>query len=236
LSLLLLAGAGGKTYAGFFVFTTPVGAMTSGPVSAEADITVSAGQIQIVLKNLQANPNDVSQLISDLKITINPGSLAGSSLTAASATSINVAGNGTTSPGSNFTTVAGVGWVYTPSSTTDGLLDVLAGPGHAGPANLIIGPPGPGGVYTNANGSIAGNGPHNPFLNQTASFTITAPNVSAATIVSAVTFSFGTTAGVDIPGIVSAPEPATVLTLASGLPFGLLALRRRLRRRLGEWA
>jgi hypothetical protein len=28
----------------------------------------------------------------------------------------------------------------------------------------MIGPPGPDGSYSNANGSIAGNGPHNPFL------------------------------------------------------------------------
>ena len=40
------------------------------------------------------------------------------------------------------------------------------------PAYLIIGPSGPGGVYTNANGSIAGNGPHNPFINGTATFSL----------------------------------------------------------------
>jgi hypothetical protein len=41
----------------------------------------------------------------------------------------------------------------------------------ATPAHTIIGPAGSGG-YTNADGSIAGNGPHNPSLDRTATFTL----------------------------------------------------------------
>ena len=34
----------------------------------------------------------------------------------------------------------------------------------SGPDYTLIGPPGPDGTYSNANGSIAGNPAHNPFL------------------------------------------------------------------------
>jgi MYXO-CTERM domain-containing protein len=139
-----------------------------------------------------------------------------------------VNGNGTFSIGANLTTVAAVGWVYTTTSST-GRLDVLAGPGHAGPAHLIIGPPG-GPTYANANGSIAGNGPHNPFLNQSATFTITAPNVSADTTITAATFSFGTTEGVLITGVPSTPEPSSLLLGLVGLGVvGSIGLYRRRR-------
>jgi len=235
LSLLLLVGAGGKTHAAFAVFTTPVGSTAGGqPVNAEADITTSAGQIQIVLKNLQANPTSVIQCISSFSFTLaSPANLTGSSQTAANAPTINVNNGGTTTPGSTLTTVAAVGWVFT--AGPPGLLNVL-GAGGAGPANLIIGPPGAGGVYSNAGGSIAGNGPHNPFLNQTATFTITAPNVTAGTTIASVIFGFGTTGDAPVPGTGQTPEPATVITLVTGLPFGLLALRRRLRRQQADVA
>ena len=123
-----------------------------------------------------------------------------------------------------------MGWVYS-SAATDGALDVLTGPGHAGPAHLIIGPPG-GPTYSNADGSIAGNGPHNPFLNQSASFTLTAPNVTSDTTITGVTFSFGTTEGAnEIPGVPVAgvPEPGSIVLFATatGTLAGYFGWRRR---------
>src|SRR5262245_2667169 len=149
--------------AGTITYVTPSGSSTGGgPVSAEAVFTTSANTLSITLTDLQANPTDVAQLLSDLSFTIgNGGSFTGSSLTSGTGQEITVAGDGTFTLGG---TVA-AGWVYSNANSTSGLLDVLAGPGHAGPAHLLIGPPGPGGTYGNANGSIAGNGPHNPFLN-----------------------------------------------------------------------
>jgi hypothetical protein len=94
---------------------------------------------------------------------------------------------------------------------------------------LIIGPPG-GATYANANGSIAGNKPHNPFLNQSATFTITAPNVTAATTITGVVFSFGTTEGaVLIPGAL-VPEPSSLVLGSVGLGLvGSIGLYRRRR-------
>jgi len=54
-------------FANFQQFFTPPGSTAGGhPVSAEADFTTTAGQIQIVLTNLQANPRSIIQAISDL--------------------------------------------------------------------------------------------------------------------------------------------------------------------------
>jgi hypothetical protein len=202
------------------------------PVNAEADLTTSAGSISITLKDLQANPTDVGQLLSDLSFAVgNGGSLTGSSQTGASSQELTVKGGGTFNIGANLTTVAEVGWVYTTSSSTAGKLDVLQGPGHAGPAHLITGPPGRP-TYANAKGSIAGNGPHNPFLNQSATFTITAPKVSADTTITGVVFSFSTTEdSVLIPGVmVPVPEPSSLLLGLVGLGVvGSIGLYRRRR-------
>ena len=112
------------------------------------------------------------------------------------------------------------------SSATTGTLDVLAGSGHAGPAHLIIGPPG-GPTYSNANGSIAGNKPHNPFLNESATFTITGTGITADTTITSATFSFGTTSGVDVDGVAT-PEPSSFVYLCG---FGVVVLVGRYRSR-----
>jgi hypothetical protein len=95
---------------------------------------------------------------------------------------------------------------------------------------LIIGPPGAGGTYSNANSSIAGNVPHNPFLNQTATFTITGSGITASTVVTAATFSFGTTPG-DNVAAVPVPEPSTMAIAGLGaIGFIGVGLRRRLKK------
>jgi hypothetical protein len=216
-AVLLAESIGTPAHAEFITYVTPSGAATGGgPVNAEADFTTAAGSITITLKDLQANPADVTQLLSDISFTVgHGGSLTGSSQTGASSQELTVNGDGTFNIGFNLTTVAAVGWVYTTTSSL-GTLDVLQGPGHAGPAHLIIGPPG-GPTYANANGSIAGNKAHNPFLNQEATFIITAPNVSADTTITSATFSFGTTEGANLIGGLTVPEP-------SSLALGLVGL------------
>jgi hypothetical protein len=67
---LLIGPLLAPAHAGTFVFVTPSGSMTSGPVNAEVDFTVNPGSISITLKDLQANPTDVAQTLSDLSSPI----------------------------------------------------------------------------------------------------------------------------------------------------------------------
>jgi hypothetical protein len=101
-----------------------------------------------------------------------------------------------------------------------------------GPAHLLLGPPDGSGVYSNANASIANNGPHNPFLDGVASFTLNVPGLTADSIVTSATFSFGTTEGDYVPGVPgnNVPEPVTLSLWMTG---ALFLLRRRRTARLG---
>ena len=202
-------------------YITPAGSTAGGgPVKASATLTTGAGTLSITLTDLEANPTDVAQTISDLDFMLSDGAVTGT-LSSSSGQEITVNGNGTFTLGSTGST----GWGLNDNVSGGLQLDAL---GFIGPANLIIGPP--AGTYSNANGSIAGNGPHNPFLNQTATFNLSIPGVTALTTITSATFSFGTTAGVNVSGVVATPEPsAVVLVLCGGLALGMFKRRLGLR-------
>jgi MYXO-CTERM domain-containing protein len=202
-------------------------------VDALGNFTSSAGSLVITLFNLEANPTDIAQAISDVSFTVGNGSLTGATLSSSSGQAITIASNGTFTLGES----AATGWVFgTSGGGADGSLDVL-GAGGVGPTHLIIGPPGTGGTYSNANGSIAGNGPHNPFLDQSATFTITGSGITANTTITAATFSFGTTANDQANTVVGVPhsfvpEPSSLVLSVSGLGLlGLVGICRSRRRR-----
>jgi hypothetical protein len=136
-----------------------------------------------------------------------------------------VAGNGTFTLGGTVST----GWAISSPTANTLLLNVLGTP--TAPTHLIIGPPGAGGVYTNANGSIAGNPAHNPFLNQTAMFVISLMGITADTDITSAIFSFGTTAGITVPGVPGVspiPLPGALPLFLTGLvALGLLGRRKK---------
>jgi hypothetical protein len=205
-------------------FVTPTGASTGGgPVNAEAVFKwdPDVGILSLTLTNKEANITDVAQALSDLSFTT--GTSETINTYTSSGTERTVNSGGTFTDGSSVAT----GWILTPATGTPGSsfeVDVL-GAGGAGPAHLIIGPPGAGPLYSNANGSIAGNGPHNPFLATSATFNFTLADKTDVPNITGATFSFGTTAGIDVPGV---PEPAMLISSVGGLTtLGLLAFRRK---------
>ncbi len=223
LAILVVIGAP-IAHADTVTFDTPPGSTTSGgPVDATATFTTGNGTLSITLTDLQANPTDVAQLLSDLSFTLSNGATTGT-ISSSSGQEITVSGNGTFTIGSTVDT----GWTL--NSTATGLqLDVLGTP--TGPSHLIIGPPDGSNVYSNANGSIAGNGPHNPFLNGSATFLLDIAGVTADTTIDSATFSFGTTEGADlVPGTpgTPVPEPTSLALLAAGLLSVVFLRRKRL--------
>jgi len=211
-------------YAATVTFVTPPGATTSGPVDASATFITSANQISVSLSNFQPNITDVAQALSDLSFVYSGSNLSGQLLSSSSGQEITVAGDGTFTTGDTVST----GWALSSPASNALLLNVLGTP--IGPAHLIIGPPDAGSVYSNANGSIAGNGPHNPFLNQSALFVISLAGITDSTLITSATFSFGTTDGaLLVPGAPSTvPIPGALPLFATGLgALGLLGWRRK---------
>jgi hypothetical protein len=236
LKSLVLAGIATAVFssgaaASSITYSTPVGSTQAGlPVNAAATFVTSADTITITLSNLQANVTSVAQNLSDLLFTTNGGTTTSATLQSSSGTERTIAAGGTFTDGG----VVSTGWgldAGLPAGTIH--LDDLNG--FAGPAHTIIGPPDGGGVYSNANGGIAGNGPHNPFLAQTALFTLHVPGVTSDTLITSATFSFNTESGDNVPGCVgerctpttTTPEPATLTLFGSGLAFLGTRLRRK---------
>ena len=218
-STLLVAGLAGPASADIITFTTPAGAKSGGqPVSAQATFTPGDNLLTIVLTNLQLDPKSVGQNLSGLGFTVGFG-LTGGSLTSSLATARDIGANGTFTDSGQAST----GWAMSTSGRQD-WLNVLGT--DAGPAYTLIGPPDfQTGLYDNANASIAGNGPHNPFLAGDATFVLSIPGMTPQADISGVNFAFGTTPGATVAALISpVPEPATISLLGLG---GLTLLVRR---------
>ncbi len=216
---LLLAPAAEASISTYDIASgTTVGGL---PVSATVTFTTSTDDIKISLTNLQNNPTSVIQNLSDLAFTLDTGQTIGT-LLSSSALERTVNGDGTFTDGS----IVSTGWQLETSGS--GLrLHVLGTP--IGPAHTLIGDSGPGNLYSNAGGSIAGNTAHNPFITGTATFDLQVLGVTTLSLVNSATFSFGTTEGNNVPGIQRVPEPSTLLLLVSGLSIvGAMGWRRRL--------
>jgi len=196
--------------------------------TAEAYFTFGADSLVLKLMDTSVNPGDVAFNLSALSFTFAGGT--GGALTGASAGLITVNGNKTYSGAGSASSVANVGWVFSTPAANTYQIDDLVGTGHAGPAHTIIGAPAADDKYDAANGSIKGNGPHNPFLDQSAEFVFNfTGGVNESTLLSGVSFQFGTLNGTWLSGACQSgcqpepppppevPEPGTYALLGSGL-------------------
>jgi hypothetical protein len=141
-----LAAPSASTNTITFDFTgTP--AFTSGlGLSVSATFTTLNNQGLVSIINKQADPTSVIQNLSDLSFLLSTGQNSGS-ISSSSGVPRTVAANGSFTDSGAVST----GWAL---STNDSQLklDVLGT--VIGPAHTLIGPPGAGNTYDNANGSM----------------------------------------------------------------------------------
>jgi len=212
-----LAALTGAANAAVFTFNTPGGSQVGGmDVSSSVTFTTGDGTLTVDLSNTLTSLQMVSvvQNLSDLKFTLSNTDATGT-VDSSSGTEVNVDKNGV---GADAGT-ADMGWDFSNTSNTY-LLECLGSP--VGPSHTILG----GNVgdtdYSNGNGSIAGNSPHNPFIQGLGHWVLDIDGVNSDTTVSGVVFSYGTTLGNDVP----TPEPTSMAALA----IGAVALIRRRRK------
>ncbi len=221
-SALLCAAAASASTTTF----TAIGTSSGGnAVNGSATFVTSLNSITVTLSNFLSNPRSVGQNISGLAFTLSTTPTS-PILSSSSGVELTVASGGSYTIGSSVST----GWSLTSAgpALTLNVLGTLIGPAHT-----LIGPSNNGtyvsGSYSSANSSIAGNGPHNPFLKSNLTFNISAPGVTSATKLTAATFYFGTAPGNTLAGI-AVPEPSTwafVFVGLTGLAGRALLMRRR---------
>ncbi len=198
-------------------------------VDVSAVFTTGVNSVSVTIYNATSNPTSVVELISGLNFTFSGGSTLGASLLSSSATELTV--NSTAVGGYSVGGSVATGWGLTSPTSSSLFLNVL---GYAGPEHLIIGPSNngtySGGAYAAANGGIAGNPAHNPFLESGATFNITGlPGVTANTTITSAQFFFGTTQGAAYspPGNTpSVPDGGTTLLMLGSALAVLGAVRR----------
>jgi len=186
-------------------------------VDAQVSFTTSANAVQIVLQNDQADPKSAVECLSGLQFHLSTGQTSGG-LTRSSGFDRSIMGNGSYSDGAN---PVSSGWLLQSAGSDLKLNDL----GSDSPLHTIVGPPNGSNVYANGNPSIK-NGPHNPHLAPSVSFTLNVPGVTAASTISSVVFQFNTSAGNNVTGVVAVPEPASagIIGLCS---IGACARRRK---------
>ena len=188
-------------------FVTPTNSKSDQyPVDASATFTVSAGKIVITLTNLEPNTVSQEQLITDLAFKLS-GPLGYINSFSSSSQDVTIKSNGS---------YGLVVCVICPAGMK---------PGPQGEG--IIGP----GPYQNGNSGIDKS--HNPFLYETATFTIYDKNITPGTTVTSAVFSFGTDFDLDLvngvpKGMPTTPEPQSMLLFGTGLLVVGGLLRRRL--------
>jgi len=211
--------------------------VNSGGLSGSATFNFSNGGFTVTLLNTTPTL-DAADLLTDLIFNLS-GTTSNVTLTGTAGQLVNVDATGAVT---NVSGTAGWGFGTYTGGTFNGefLLCTICGAGvtetAANASQGILGPgTGSGSTpYSTANGSIDGNGAHNPFYSSAgATFSFTGTGITSATTVSNVFFSFGTAFGVETPGGGgggggATPEPASMMLFGGGfVALGMLARKRQ---------
>jgi hypothetical protein len=250
-AMILLVGGLATAADALAITKTASGPNTTGQlVSASVEFRTSTGQINIFVTNSLANPVSIAQVLTNLQFHLTTGQTTGT-LTGefGRARTIGKGETFTTGtsnlPTTDLTLTSGFSYNYDGGGVTGFKLSAL---GTRNPEHGIIGPPDPSDTlhYTAANSSIAGSGPHNPFLWNTTSdstgiayptgalfpngavhFVMNVTGVTDLSSVDEVVFSWGTAEG----NYLEVPLPGSLLTFGSGLMATVWLARRRRRTR-----
>ena len=188
----------------------------NGTVTITLNNNLTNAQVQSVIQNISAVYFQVSGY--------NGGAVTLGTNTSTASVTVNDGGSAT--PGG---AQASTGWAagHNGNVITVCVICAFGINAPAGPDRTIIGGDATN-PYPNANGSIAANGPHNPFLAGTVTFVLNVPGVTVNSTFSNVVIQFGTQA--TPPSVQEMPEPASMLLLGTGL----LGVAAGVRRRLGK--
>jgi hypothetical protein len=188
-------------------------------------IVAGNGTVTITLNNNLTNAQVVSviQNVSGVYFQVsgyNGGAVSLSASNSTQSTNIDGSGNAVLAGAVNPT-----GWAggHSGDVITACVICAFGISSPAGPDQTLIGGTGSG-TYANANGGIAGNDPHNPFLAGTLTLTLVVPGVTVNSTFTNVVIQFGTEA---TPPETQVPEPASMFLLGTGLVGVAAGIRRR---------
>jgi hypothetical protein len=222
-------GSSGVARADNFFFSQS-GTINGLPVSATANLSGTAGTntLTLVLTNTSLGHTSVAQALVGFQFTIcdaqgNPLTITVTGISAQTGRAISFNGTTTATDVGGSSAVDNIGW------GVDSTLGVTAlgftGLGTKPPDEAILGPATSGLDYDGANNSITDSGPHQPFIMETATFTLTLSGdlPEGFCICPDVTFFFNT----DGTPLTNVPEPMSMLLFGTGLLGVGAAVRRR---------